>query len=230
MKEGDLMVVNWWLLIGILIIVVGFGLKIDSIAVVIVSATVTALLGGMSFMEILNTLGERFVANRGMSIFILTLPIVGISERFGLKESAVKLIQSVKSLTAGRLLWLYQIIRQVASAFSLRLGGHPQFVRPLIHPMAEGAAIAQKGEPLNEDEEELIKGASAASDNYANFFGQMVFPASSGVALIVGTMVEAGYDVTNTQIGLWSIPAFIVAIIFGYIQFNLLDKKIGGKK
>ena len=224
------MVVNWWLLIGILIIVVGFSFKIDSIAVVIVSAIVTALIGGISFSEILEVLGERFVANRGMSIFILTLPIVGISERFGLKESAVKLIQSVKKLTTGRLLWLYQIIRQFASAFSLRLGGHPQFVRPLIHPMAEGAAIANRDEPLTEKEVDTIKGAAAASDNYANFFGQMVFPASSGVALIVGTMVDAGYDVTNTQIGLWSIPVFIVALVLGFIQFKILDKKLGGKR
>lgn len=224
------MIVNWWLLVGILIIVVGFSFKIDSIAVVIVSAIVTALIGGISFGEILEVLGERFVANRGMSIFILTLPIVGISERFGLKESAVKLIQSVKKLTAGRLLWLYQVIRQFASAFSLRLGGHPQFVRPLIHPMAEGAAIAHKEKDLTEDEKDKIKGAAAASDNYANFFGQMVFPASSGVALIVGTMVDAGYDVTNTQIGLWSIPVFITALIIGLIQFMILDKKLGGKK
>lgn len=225
------MAVNWWLLIGILIIVVGFSLKIDSIAVVIVSAIVTALIGGIDFGQILEILGEKFVANRGMSIFILTLPIVGISERFGLKESAVKLIQSIKRLTAGRLLWLYQIIRQFASAFSLRLGGHPQFVRPLIHPMAEGAAIAQRdNEALSEKEIDTIKGAAAASDNYANFFGQMVFPASSGVALIVGTMVAEGYDVTNTQIGLWSIPVFIVALIIGFIQFMILDKKLGGKK
>lgn len=221
--------VNWWLLVGILIIIVGFGLKIDSIAVVIVSAIVTALIGGISFREILSILGERFVLNRGMSIFILTLPIVGISERFGLKESAIKLIQSVKSLTAGRVVWLYQIVRQTAAAMSLRLGGHPQFVRPLIHPMAEGAAIAQKEEPLTDKEIDVIKGASAASDNYASFFGQQVFPAASGVALVVGTMVEAGYDVTNTQIGLWSIPVFVVAIVLGYIQSRILDKRIGGK-
>lgn len=165
-----------------------------------------------------------------MSIFILTLPIVGISERFGLKESSVKLIQKVSSLTAGRVVWLYQVVRQTASALSLRLGGHPQFVRPLIHPMAEGAAIAKKGAPLSEDETELVKGAAAASDNYANFFGQQVFPAASGVALIVGTMVEAGYDVTNVQIGLWSLPVFFIAIVFGYIQSVWLDRKIGGKK
>lgn len=221
--------VNWWLLVGILIIVVGFGLKIDSIAVVIVSAIVTALIGGIDIREILSILGKQFVANRGMSIFILTLPIVGISERFGLKESAVKLIQKVKHLTAGRVVWLYQIVRQTAAAMSLRLGGHPQFVRPLIHPMAEGAAIAQKGNELTEDEVELVKGASAASDNYGSFFGQQVFPAASGVALVVGTMVEAGYDVTNVQVGLWSIPVFIIAIVFGYIQSLILDRRIGGK-
>ena len=31
----------------------------------------------------------------------------------------------------------------MASAFSLRIGGHPQFIRPLINPMAQGAAVAE---------------------------------------------------------------------------------------
>lgn len=214
--------INWWLFIGILIIVVGFSMKIDSIAVVIVAAIVTALIGGIGFVEILETLGGRFVANRGMSIFILTLPIVGISERFGLKEQAIRLIQKVKSLTSGRLLWLYQLVRQSAAAMSLKLGGHPQFVRPLIYPMAEGAA----GRKLDEKETDELKGAASASDNYANFFGQMVFPATSGVALIVGTMVEAGYDVNNSQIALWSLPVFVIALVLSYLQFSLLDRKI----
>ena len=93
---------NLWLLLGIAIVIVGFILKIDSIAVVIFAAVVTALIGGMNFTAILETIGKAFVDGRGTSIFILTLPIIGISERYGLREQAVKIIQKVGSLTAGR--------------------------------------------------------------------------------------------------------------------------------
>lgn len=40
------MIINWWLFIGIAIIVLGFSFKIDSLVVVIVAAIVTALIGG----------------------------------------------------------------------------------------------------------------------------------------------------------------------------------------
>lgn len=222
--------INWWLFIGILIIVVGFMLKVDSLAVVLVAAIVTAVIGGMGVVEILEVLGNRFVANRGMSIFLLTLPIVGISERFGLKEQAVKTIQKVKSLTAGRVSWLYQLVRQVSAAMSLKLGGHPQFVRPLIYPMAEGAALAQKGSALSDEELDTIKGAASAADNYGSFFGQNLFPAASGVALIVGTMKDAGYAITNNQVVLWSIPVFIIILIVSGVQFSLLDRKFRREK
>lgn len=218
--------INWWLFIGVAIIVVGFAMKVDSIAVVIVAAVVTALIGGIGVVDILETLGKNFVGQRGMSMLILTLPLVAISERYGLKEQAVKLIQKVEKLTVGRLLWLYQLVRQSAAAASLKLGGHPQFVRPLIYPMAEGAARVGRTEPLDDKTEDLLKGAASASDNYANFFGQMLFPASAGVALIVGTLKDAGYPVTLSEIALWSVPVFVIALVLSAVQFTLLDKKL----
>ncbi len=225
--------VNLWLLVGIGIIIVGFAMKLDSIAVVLVAAVVTALIGGMNFMEILETLGSQFVRNRGMSIFILTLPVVGMSERYGLREQAVALIQRMSALTAGRVIWLYQVVRQAAAALSLRLGGHPQFIRPLVHPMAEGAAIADRGGvPLNDEEADTVKGAAAAAENYGNFFGQNLFPASSGVTLIVSTLTDAGiHGVSNVGISAWSMPVFISAVLLGGVQMALLDRKIksGGK-
>lgn len=224
---------NIWLILGIVIIVIGFAMKLDSIAVVLTAAIVTALIGGIDFMKILEILGESFVKSRGMSIFVLTLPIVGMSERYGLREEAVKLIQKLASLTAGRVMFLYQVIRQFAAAFSLRLGGHAQFVRPLIHPMAEGAAINIRQGDLTDKEVEEIKGAAAAVENYGNFFGQNLFPAASGVALIVGTLADLNIEgATNTSIAMWSIPIFVISIILSGIQLTLLDKKIkrGGKK
>lgn len=47
-------------LIGILIIVVGFALKLDVLAVVIVSGIVTGLVAGMDFFKILEILGNFF--------------------------------------------------------------------------------------------------------------------------------------------------------------------------
>ena len=70
------MIINWWLFIGIAIIVLGFSFKIDSLVVVIVAAIVTALIGGIGFVEFLEILGSRFVMNRGMTVLILTLPII----------------------------------------------------------------------------------------------------------------------------------------------------------
>ena len=70
------MIINWWLFIGITIIVLGFSFKIDSLVVVIVAAIVTALIGGIGFVEVLEILGSRFVMNRGMTVLILTLPII----------------------------------------------------------------------------------------------------------------------------------------------------------
>lgn len=129
-------------LIGIVIVIIGFVLKFDTLATVVVAGIVTGLVGGMSIMDILSTLGSAFLTNRTATLFILTLPVIGLCERMGLKDKAVDFIRGIKSATTGRLLSIWQVIRTLASAFSLRIGGHAQFIRPLINPMAQAAAIA----------------------------------------------------------------------------------------
>ena len=47
-------------LIGVLIVVIGFILKLDTLAVVVVAGLATGLVAGMSPMDILNTLGTAF--------------------------------------------------------------------------------------------------------------------------------------------------------------------------
>lgn len=215
-------------LIGILIIIVGFALKFNTIAVVIISGLVTGLVSGMSISEILTTLGQTFVQKREMCLFLLTLPVIGMCERYGLKEKAIMLIKNVKGLSTGKLISGYLLIREVAAAMSVKLGGHPQFVRPLINPMAQGAAISKYGE-LDEKDEDLIKATSAAADNYGNFFGQNVFLANSGVLLIAGTLETLGYNVDTLQIAKASIPIAIIAFILGVIQNYYLDKKLAKK-
>ena len=51
-------------LIGVLIVVIGFILKLDTLAVVVVAGLATGLVAGMSPMDILNTLGTAFITNR----------------------------------------------------------------------------------------------------------------------------------------------------------------------
>ena len=133
-------------LIGVLIVIVGFILKLDTLAVVVVAGVVTGFVGGMNFMEILTVLGNSFVTNRTATLFVLTLSVIGMCERYGLKDKAVDFIKSIKNASTGRLLAIWQVIRTFASAFSLRIGGHAQFIRPLINPMAQAAYVAKYGD------------------------------------------------------------------------------------
>jgi len=212
-------------LIGILIVIIGFALKFDSIAVIIISAIATGLAAHMDINEILTVLGETFVNQRLMTIFILTLPVVGICERYGLKQKAIQLISNVKNLSTGKLLTLYCLIRQLCGAASLRIGGHPQFVRPLINPMAQGAAISKHGK-IDKKTEDKIKAASAAAENYGNFYGQNLFLASSGVLLVANSLTDLGYNATGIDVAKASIPIAVVAFIFVLIQNMMFDKKM----
>lgn len=211
-------------LIGILVIVAGFILKLDTIAVVLSAGVITGLLGGMNIVEILDTLGSTFTTQRSMALFLLILPIIGLCERYGLKERATYLIQKFKGMSAGRIATLYLFIRELTIATGIKLG-QAEFVRPLIEPMAQGAAMSKYGE-LDKSIEEDIKAMSAAADNLGNFFAQNIFVANSGVLLIVGTLEELGYSIDAIAVAQASIPIAIIALIFGFIQNSFLDKKI----
>ena len=57
-------------LLGILIVVIGFVLKLDSILIIMIAAIVTALVAGMDPVTFLETLGSSFDANRIMCVFV----------------------------------------------------------------------------------------------------------------------------------------------------------------
>lgn len=215
-------------LVGVLIVVVGFILKKDTIATVVVAGVVTGFVAGMSPMEILETLGKSFITQRTATLFVLTLPTIGICERYGLKDKSVDLIIKAKRATTGNLLSIYLAIRALASAMSLRLGGHPQFVRPLINPMAQAAAVAKYGK-VDEKTEDQIKGYAAASENFGNFFAQNCFMGASGTLLIVSTLVEQGQQVDALQIAKMSVPVAVIAVVVGIIHNALLDRKLNGR-
>lgn len=215
-------------LVGILIIIIGFALKLDTIAVVVTAGVATGLVADMSIIEILNTLGEAFITNRTTCLFMLTVPIIGLCERYGLKAKAIMLIKKASSLSTGILLSGYTFIREVTIAMGVTLGGHPQFVRPLVSPMAEGAAVAKYGE-LDEEDIDKIRAYSAASDNIGNFYAQNMFMANSGILLIVSTLDALGIKVDALQLSKVAIPVAIIALILWGAQNIILDRKLKKK-
>lgn len=215
-------------LIGILIIIVGFLLKFDTIAVVLIAALVTALVSGISFTDFLALLGDAFVSNRLVTLFLLTLPMIGLIERFGLRQQSVKLIEKMKGLTPGRFLSIYMVIRELAGVFSIRIQGHTQFIRPLVEPMTQAAAEAKYGE-LDEEDIERLKARSAATENYGNFFAQNTFIAAAGVLLIAGTLKSLGYDVSEVAIVQASIPIALIALVMVAGSNILFDRKLQRK-
>lgn len=215
-------------LIGILVVILGFVFKVETLFTVLVAGIATGLVAGMDIMDILNTLGQSFVDNRAVSLFIMTLPVIGILERYGLKQRAVYLIQKLGKLTTGGVFSIYMIIRQIAGALSIRISGHPQFVRPLVEPMAQAAAKSKYKNVYVKDEE-AIKALSAASENYGNFYGQNLFSGSSGVLLIASTLTGFGYAVSELDIAKASIIMAVIAFLISALQNYFFDKKLNRK-
>jgi uncharacterized membrane protein len=221
-------------LIGILIVAIGFGLRLNTLLVVMAAGIVTGMVSGMSFNDVLTQFGQIFIDNRYMSLpIILTLPVIGILERYGLKERAESLIKKAKAATAGRVMLSYLFIRELSAALGLNIGGHAQTVRPLVAPMAEGAARAKHGE-LPEKVQNDIKAHAAASENVGWFFGEDIFIATGAILLMKGFYDSAGMDVDVWDMALWGIPTAISAFLISWWRLNLLDKRIqtemsGGK-
>ncbi len=75
-------------LLGVLVVVVGFATKRNALLVVGVAGIVTGLLGGLSPREVLAAFGSGFASSRAVTIFAITLPVIGLLERYGLQEQA----------------------------------------------------------------------------------------------------------------------------------------------
>ncbi len=215
-------------LIGILIVIVGFALKFDNIAIILIAALVTGLAGGMSVGKILGVFGDSFVANRGMCIFIVIMLVTGTLERNGLKETAAKLIGKVKNATAGVVISAYGVLRLILAAFNVSLGGSAGFVRPVVVPMATGAVEAKHGE-VNDDHVEEIKGMSAAMENIMWFFGQVLFVGGSGALLVQSTLKESGYEVNLIDLAKVELPVAIFALVAASVLYIVKDNRLSKK-
>ena len=217
---------SYWPLIGIAVVVFGFALRLNPALVVVAAGIVTGLVAGYGPVEVLELLGEAFTKQRYLAIFLLTLPVIGLLERHGLKEHAQAWVRRLRGATAGRLLALYLGGRQLTSMLGLTsLGGHPQTVRPLLAPMVEGAAEARHG-ALPEATRERLKAMSAATDNVGLFFGEDVFIAFGAVLLMQGFLAESGIVLEPLHIALWALPTAICAFAIHGTRLLRLDRRL----
>lgn len=215
-------------LIGILIVIVGFALKKDSILIIMCAAIVTALVGGIGIEGFLSTLGKSFVDNRNMAIFILIMLVTGTLERNGLKTAAASLIGKIKGASAGLVIGMYGVMRTIFAAFNVSFGGVAGFVRPIIMPMAIGAVEAKEGTP-NEEHVEQLKGMASGMENIAWFFGQVLFVGTSGALLVQSTLAQLGYQVELLDLAKVEIPIAVTALAVGVIYYYGKDKKLSKK-
>jgi uncharacterized membrane protein len=222
--------IDYWPLIGILLVVVGFALKLNPMLVVTASALVTGLIAGMGPVEVISTFGKAFNDNRIIAIVWIVLPVIGSLERFGLQQRAASLIRSFKGATVGKLLIFYLAYRQLTAAIGLHsTAGHPQTVRPLVAPMALAAAEKQYGE-LTDDDADQVKSYAAATDNVGLFFGEDIFFAIGSIVLVQQTLATYGYVLEPLEIALWAIPSAIGAFLIHGFRLWRFDRRLGRKE
>jgi uncharacterized membrane protein len=216
-----------FVLFGVLVVVLGFATKRNALLVVAIAGIVTAAIGGLSPKAILASFGDNFASSRSVTVFVITLPVIGLLERYGLQEQGRVLIAKFGRLTAGRFLALYLLLRQITAALGLlSIGGPAQTVRPLVVPMAEGAAERKYG-ALPEKVQERIRSLAASADNVGSFFGEDIFLAVGSILLITG-FVNATYH-TNLEplkLALWAIPTAVCALLIHGGRLLLLDRQL----
>ena len=219
--------VSLWPLIGVAVIIAGFVLRFNPMIVVIGAAIVTACAAGFGAVQTLNAIGTGFLKTRNLTLaLILPLATIGLLERHGLRQHAQAWIQRFRQATTGQLLIVYLAVRELSAAVGLTgLGGHVQMVRPLIAPMAEGAAEAKHG-TLPDRIRYKLRAMAAATDNVGLFFGEDIFVAFGAIVLITTFLHEAGITVEPLHVALWGIPTAGVAFVVHAIRLHRLDRTL----
>ena len=101
-------------LVGILVVVVGFALRLNALLVVTVAGLVTGLASGLGPVEVVSAFGKAFIESRYVAIVWMVLPVIGLLERAGLKERARAVIAGIPAATTGRVLMIYFAIRRAS--------------------------------------------------------------------------------------------------------------------
>ena len=217
--------INMWPLLGVAVIVLGFLLRLHPVLVVVAACFTTGFAAFMPVEALLASLGTAFVKTRNLPmIYLLPLAAIGLLERFGLREHAQAAVARMRSATAGRLLIVYLGVRELSAAMGLTsLGGHPNMVRPVVAPMAEGAAQLRNPE-LSDDQRQRVRAMAAATDNIGLFFGEDIFVAFGAIVLMQTVLRAEGIEVDPLHMALWGIPTAISAFIIHAWRLHRLDR------
>ncbi|WP_298151012.1 DUF969 family protein [Metallibacterium sp.] len=219
---------NAWPLLGVALVVLGFARRWNPVPVVVAAGVLSGLLAGYSFAQILALLGNSFVSNRALLLYVLTLPAIGLLERAGLREHAQRWIERLHGLTLSRLLIGYLGLRQIMSMLGLtNVAGQAQTVRPLLAPMAEAAAMRETADAdaaTAAQTREQVRALAAATDNIGLFFGEDVFIALGAVLLIHGFYVGQGIDLHPLHIALWALPTAIAAFVIHAVRVHFATR------
>ncbi len=226
-----------WPLIGVGVLVAGFMVRLNPLAVVVAAAFSSGLAAGLAPLQVLAALGKAFNDNRYVSLIWLVTPVVGVLERAGLRDRAREAVARFRgpgggAMTVGQLLLSYFMVRQVTAALGLTaLGGQAQMVRPLIAPMAEAAGDAMADPRLTPDQRDLVRAHAAATDNVAVFFGEDIFIAFGSVLLIRGVLAGGGHEVSPLAISVWALPTAALALLIHGARLLALDRRLrrGGR-
>ncbi|HET6555215.1 MAG TPA: DUF969 domain-containing protein [Dyella sp.] len=217
---------NYWPLLGVAVIVIGFALRLNAVPVVVCAALVSGLLAGMHPADLLALLGKSFVSSRMLLLFVLVLPAIGLLEHAGLREHAQRWMEQLRGLTLARLLIGYLLVRELLAMLGLTgVAGAAQTVRPLLAPMGEAAAEKIKPDLTREDREQ-VRAVAAATDNIGRFFGEDVFIALGAVLLIQDFYARHGIQLTPLSIALWSLPTAIAAFVIQSVRVWLFQRRL----
>ena len=212
------MAMNYWPLIGVAVVILGFAFRMNPVMVVVSAAFASGFAAHKSLGDMLALLGASFLSNRALLLIVFTLPVIGVLERAGLREHAQHWIKSMRGLTLAKLLISYLALRQLLSMLGLtNIAGHAQTVRPLLAPMSEAAAEKTHGS-LDHATRQRVLAMSAATDNIGLFFGEDVFLALGAVLLIQGFYAGNGIHLEPLQIALWALPTAIAAFVIHSVR------------
>jgi len=205
---------NYWPLLGVLVVVLGFILRFNPVLVVLVAGFSSAFAAKIPALHILELLGDGFLKTRTLPvILLLPLAVIGLAERHGLKQQAQQLIGKLKGATVGRLLVIYLFCRETTAALGLTsLGGHPPMVRPLLAPMAEALAERDNAD-LPISVRDRVKAMAAATDNIGLFFGEDIFVAFGAIILMHTFLRDLNIETDPLHIALWGIPTAVAAFL-----------------
>ena len=219
-----------WVLSGIVIIILGFALRLNPMVVILAAAAATGVAGGLDIHAIIAAFGKAFNDARYVSIIWILLPVIGLLEAKGLQDRAREIVLRLKGATTGRLLLGYLLLRQLSAAMGLTsIAGHAQTVRPLVAPMAEASAETQTG-AMTDDLQDEVREWSAATDNVGLFFGEDVFLAIGSILLMKGLMEQYGIILEPFELSVWAIPTAIAAFVVHGWRLMQLDRRLNAQR